>query len=91
MYIGLHQIPQRGIDFLVALHPVESFESFGNDDQPEMSPAIARPGMANVQVTFIFDVEQLRVQGGSQPLANLIDSRSCHGSTFLKGRTLTCL
>ncbi len=68
-----------------------AFEQAGNDQHPEMAPAVLGPLVAGVQVTFIFDTQRLGVEGLFQAAGDLSFAllRIHNGITLLNGVTST--
>lgn len=68
VYVGSHHLAERVVDHAVPLQGILPFEPSRYDPDLEMSPAVARPGVADVQVAFILDLELERCECGSQTL-----------------------
>jgi hypothetical protein len=83
-----HEFAERGINALVAAHQRHACKLRGDDAHAEMTAAVARALVTDVQVAFVGDIELLRVERGLQRRADAFDALA-HGSVFLNGRTTT--
>ena len=87
-----HQVAQQREYLSVAGNCVFSDERRRNQYQPVMSAAIARAGMAGMQMGVVGKLEMQRFQRGQSFAQGGLDlGGSVHqaGSTFLKGLTVT--
>ena len=98
MNIGLHQIAQRRVDAAMARQQRLTGKRRRDDAHAEMPAAVARAGMANVQMTLVLDRQFARRQRSGQASAHALytpancgpaDCRLAHGNTLWNGRTLT--
>ena len=91
MDIGRHQVLQGVVHAAVPGQRKLPREYRGGDAEPEMAPAVARAGMAAVQVALV-DQRDLRVrksQGQRRPAARLARGGVVPGSTWRNGLTTT--
>ncbi len=89
MNIRLHHRSQGLVNEPVAFYSASFGKGVGHDSHFEMAHAVASAGVPCVQVTLILYLQMRRRKSGLEPFPNLLDAVRAHGSTNLKGFTLT--
>jgi hypothetical protein len=87
--VGLHQIADGVVDEAMTLDRFQAGEFARDDSDPKVPAPIPGAGMSLVQVALVDNVHILRLQSGSQSRPDFHDAVCVHGSTSLKGFTVT--
>ena len=89
MDIALQHVGQSLVNHAMSFNTISAGKRSRDDSNFEMPLAIASPGVPGVQVALVLD-EQLRgIEGRAQKLSDSLGSFLAHGSTSLKGFTVT--
>lgn len=74
MDIGLHHGAKGLVDEPVSANPGLTLECAGDNRDPEVPATIPGTGVSGMQVTFVFDFEQFRIERRLQSLANRVNA-----------------
>ena len=87
--IRVHEVSHGREYQPVALDWRQSLELITDDSDPKMAFAVPGPGMACMQMALVFHLKRCRLKSLGESLADFGDALCGHGSTSLKGLTMT--